>query len=53
MKRMLEKAEARFQIGDRSFVAYDMKLEGPRRVHYRRLGQVFFVSRTHDQKSER
>lgn len=44
---MCEKAEARFQIRDRSFVTDDMELEGPRRVHYRGLGyKVFFVSRT-------
>ena len=43
---MCEKTEARFQIRDRSFVTDDVELKGPRRVHYRGLGnKVFFVSR--------
>jgi hypothetical protein len=46
MMWVCEKAEARFQISDRSFVADDMELERPRRVHYSGLYQVTFVSRT-------
>ena len=38
---MCEKAKARFQISDRSLVAYDMELEGSRSVHYRRLRLSF------------
>ena len=37
MNGMCEKAEAGFQISDRSFIADDMELEWSRRVHYRRL----------------
>ena len=37
MKRMGEKAEARFEIGDRPFVTDDVEVEGPGRVHYGRL----------------
>jgi hypothetical protein len=34
MERMGEKAEARFEIGDRRFVTNDVEVEWPGRVHY-------------------
>jgi hypothetical protein len=37
MKGMCEKAEARFQIGDRRVVTDDVEVEGSGSVHYRRL----------------
>ena len=43
MKRVCEKAEARFQISDCSFVADNMELEWSRRVHYRGLDCVISV----------
>lgn len=45
MNRMCEKAEARFQIGDRRVITDDVEVEGSGSVHYRRLNLRCVITR--------